>query len=296
MTKDFTQDVVFDSLKRSVKGSTWKWFLGSDGSLFAILLFGKNFLKENDVYTTVMIGVYILSSIFLLRLLLIFLMNLAKYLHYNYKESVYGDAIITLKDSFSKVHSLRRIETIEDKEFMETMIVFCNNLQIIFNKKTKRTCSVSIKVPSKGNMNASTVVNNLCRDSIASKTRDTDIYRDTKHTIIGNTAYQKIVNNLLTERKNNLFYLNNDINSSKDYENTSRSAYNGGILPYSSELVCPIIPQIWDKTGNNYDCLGFICIDCDSRNVFDDKYDVAIIAGVADGIYDLITLRNIKNQ
>lgn len=291
MKRDFLSFTVYKSFKESFRGKIWKWLLSGIGGLVAILLLGKNFFKL-EIATSILLGISIIFSLYFVRLIALFFVNLTKYLHYNYKESVYGDAIITLKDSFSKVHSLRRLETIPDKEFIETMIVFCNNLKVIFDKKTKKKCSVSIKVPSKGVMEERTIVNNLCRDSIATKVRDTDIYRNTKHTIIGNTPYQKILNNLIKEKKDELFYMNNSINTSKDYENTSKDVYENGILPYESELVCPIIPQVWDKKGNNYDCLGFICIDCDSKNVFDDKYDVAIVAGVADGIYDIITLRN----
>lgn len=284
-------EILYKSLRDTLTGSLWKWLVGSAGPLFAILLFGKNFLNET-VENSIYIGIVFLVSVFILRYLLFLSANIVKWIHFTYKESIYGDAILILRDLFSKIHSLRKKPIIDDREFTEAMVFLCNYLKEIFDKKTKKDCSVSIKVPTKGNINEKTIVLNLCRDSIATKTRDTDTYNKVEHTIIGNTAYHKIVNNILKGHKDKLFYINNDINSNGDYENTSREAYPNGKLPYCSELVYPIIPYTWDKTSNNFDCIGFICIDCNYKNAFDNKYDVGIISGVADGIYDLITIRN----
>jgi len=285
------EELIFTSIKNTFSGKLWGWLVGSASTLLAILAFAKNFLNAT-IETSIRYGVYFFLALLVLRLILFFLLNVSKFLYFTYHESVYGDAIILLRDSFSKIHELRKIEEIDDKEFMEVMIAFCNNLKIIFDKKTKRNSSVSIKVPVKGNVNEMTNVFNLCRDSVATKTRDTDIYKQANHTIIGNTPYQKIVNNILQGKKDKLFYKNNDIAGSNDYENTSLGVYADGKLPYKSELVYPLIPHQGDRKANNYECIGFICVDCEVKNAFDDKYDVAIISGVADGIYDTITIRN----
>ncbi|WP_426065391.1 hypothetical protein [Flavobacterium sp. DSP2-3-1] len=291
MKKESLGKILLLSWKSTFTGNLWKWLIGSASTLFGLLLLGKNFFNttvENSIY----IGISILLIIFLIRYLLFFSINVIQLIHYTYKESVYGDAIILLRDSFSKIHSLRKFDQIEDKDFIETMVIFCNNLKVIFDKKTKNKCSVSIKVPVKGHVNESTKVINLCRDSVATKIRDTNDYQKLNHTIIGNTAYQKILNNILKENKEQLYYLNNNISFSADYENTSKDSYENGKLPYESELVYPLIPHLWDSKSKNFECIGFICIDCNTKDVFDEKYDVAIISGVADGIYDTITLRN----
>ena len=290
-----TLELLWISFLQAIKGAIWKWLVGSASTLFGLLLFAKNFL-EKSVANSFKYGIIFVLVIFVSRLILFFSINVVKHLHFVYKESIYGDAIIILRDSFSKVHYLRKKGKIDDEEFMEVMVVFCNNLKKIFDKKTKKQCSVSIKVPVKGPVNSSATVHNLCRDSIATKTRDTDDYKRTNHTIIGNTAFQKIVNNIFKGNKENFFYLNNDINSAKDYENTSKDAYPENKLPYVSELVCPIIPHTWEKGTSSYECIGFICVDCEDKDVFDNKYDVAIMSGVADGIYDLITFRNSSKE
>lgn len=288
-------EILYKSLKDTLTGSLWKWLVGSAGPLLGILLFGKNFLNET-IANSIYIGISFLVCVFIIRYLLFLSANIVKWVHFTYRESIYGNAILILRDSFSKIHSLRKKTVIDDREFIEVMVFFCNNLKEIFDMKTKKNCSVSIKVPIKGSINEKTIVLNLCRDSVATKTRDTESYKRVEHTIIGNTPYHKIVNNILKGHKDKLFYINNDINSNGDYENTSRDAYPNGVLPYCSELVYPIIPYSWDKTTNDYDCIGFICVDCNSKKVFDDKYDIGIISGVADGIYDLITLRNNQKE
>ena len=200
MKLDSLTKLILKTLKDTFSGKLWKWLLGSAGSLFGILLFGKNFLNQ-PLEISLYIGIGILLGLLILRIILFFIINVIQLLHFHYRESIYGDAIILLRDSFSKVHSLRKCEEIGDNEFTETMVVFCNNLKNIFEKKTKSKCSVSIKVPTKGSINEQSSVRNLCRDSIATKTRDTDLYRKVNHTIIGNTPYQKIVNNILKGNK-----------------------------------------------------------------------------------------------
>ena len=58
-------------------------------------------------------------------------------------------------------------------------------------------------------------------------------------------------------------------------------------LPYYSEIVVPIIP-LENKNQDKYKILGFICVDSNKINCFTEKYDTAILLGVADGIYDII--------
>ena len=159
-------------------------------------------------------------------------------------------------------------------------------LKQIFDKKTRSCCSVSIKVPicEVSNME-SLVFKNLCRDS-QHRQRDTEQYRSVSHTVIGNTPYLQIVNALLTH-SDNLGYINNNVDNDDDYLNTSKPCYSDGILPYKSELVYPIIP-VKNENGT-YNMCGFVCVDCEKANAFDKSlYDLPLIQGVADGIYDII--------
>jgi hypothetical protein len=288
---DAANKILKKSLKDSFKGGIWKWLLGSFSTSAAFFYAGKNLLGLNLVPSLLLAGV-VLFLIFFVKFLYLCVKNALKYLHEKDKESVYGDAIIHLKDSFGRIHAHRKKNSYTDEEFMEIAIGFCNNLKLIFDQTTKSECAVSIKVPSYlDHVDGNAILHNLCRDSQSRKKRNTPDYLETKHTIIGNTCFSKALNNVLKGSKSR-YYLNNDIPNTKDYENTSRGCYGDtDELPYKSELVHALIP-LYAEPDDHYHCLGFLCVDSNKVNAFDDKYSVAIVEGVADGLYDLITERN----
>jgi hypothetical protein len=280
-------------LIKSVKWKVWTWCLSSFGALVTILLLGRNFF-DMDINKSILLGCASLCTIWLFRFLYLLCEALIKYCHNTFIDSIWGDAIVELKNAYSEIHSLRKQEDISDKEFITVMIKLCDTLKKIFDKKTKANCCVSIKVPISSGDNLETLeLYNLCRDSShKSKSRDTEVYKQIKHSIIGNTAYSIIVNKILRGNQKHLAYVNNNIAESSDYENTSKEAYQDGIFPYNSELVYPIVPIKGNQT-NHRALKGFICIDCNQSNMFDEnRYDIPMVQGVADGIYDLFTRRN----
>lgn len=280
-------------LIKSVKWKVWKWCLSSFGALVTILLLGRNFF-DMDINKSILLGCASLFVIWILRFLYLLGEATIKYCHNTFIDSIWGDAIVELKNAYAEIHSLRKKENINDEEFIRVMVNLCDTLKKIFDKKTKAECCVSIKVPiSSGENLMSLELCNLCRDSShKSKSRDTEIYKQIKHRIIGNTAYSIIVNKILRGNQKHLAYVNNNIAGSSDYENTSKDAYPNGTFPYNSELVYPIVPIKGNET-NDRALKGFICIDCNESNKFDEnRYDIPMVQGVADGIYDLFTRRN----
>lgn len=223
------------SFVSSFTGKLWKWLLGSVGGLSAILLAAKNLLNTTTELS-LKIGIFFLLGVFLLRFFLFFIYFLVHYFQVRIHESIYGEAIILLKDAFSKVHFLRKTENFDDHLFIDAMVTICNKLKVIFDRKTKAKCSVSIKVPISGLVSAETSVQNLCRDSDHFG-RDTDKYKQTNHTILGNTAYQVVLSNIYRNERTHFYYLNNCVNRTENYQNTSRDSYKDGIFPYNSELV-----------------------------------------------------------
>lgn len=271
----------------------WTWCLSSFGALVTILLLGRNFF-DMDINKSILLGCASLFVIWILRFLYLLGEATIKYCHNTFIDSIWGDAIVELKNAYSEIHSLRKQEDISDTEFITVMVKLCDTLKKIFDKKTKANCCVSIKVPISSGDNLETLeLYNLCRDSShKSKSRDTEVYKQIKHRIIGNTAYSIIVNKILRGNQKHLAYVNNNIAESSDYENTSKEAYQDGIFPYNSELVYPIVPIKGNQT-NHRALKGFICIDCNESNKFDEnRYDIPLVQGVADGIYDLFTRRN----
>jgi hypothetical protein len=281
--------ILLQSIKENFSGKIWKYLIGSSGSLFAVLYFGKNFL-HTSAKISITIAFVFLFSLFIIRFILFLIKNSFKHLHKTYRESKYGEAIIFLRDAFSRFHWLRKKEDFSDEELISSLIYLCDNLRFLFSQKNMCECSVSIKVPVEGAVTADTSVKNLCRDTENKKIRDNANYEIINHTIIGNTAFRKVVNNVLRKNKKGFYYLNNNIPETKDYDNTSREAYHNGELPYKSEIVVPIIPLYVDQ-DQLYDLIGFLCIDCVSKEKFDEKYDPPLIEGVADGIYDILSIK-----
>lgn len=282
--------LLVSSFHEARKGKIWNYvFFGGIGSSVALLLLFKNFF-EYDITDSVIAGFIVIFSIFFIRIFLAFARNVIKYFHSVYYSSLYGDAIILLNDSFARAHAYRKTPGHQDKEFMETMLIFCNNLKSIFDKLTASNCSVSIKVPIENDKVEEGVrLVNLCRD-IHHGGRDTKQYSEVMHTLIGNSAFRYCFNRVLQGIPEKA-YINSDIRKENNYENTSIVCNENGILPYVSELVYPLVPIIVEN-NKNYHCHGFICIDSDSPGVFKKKYHVPLLQGVADGLYDLISERN----
>lgn len=285
--------IAFHSFMQAWNWSVWKWlFFGGIGALSGTLKFGENFFELNTKKSALYAGI-IVVSLYVLRFLLIFGKESLKYFHEVYQNSSYGDAIVILKDCFAEVHYYRKSDGFQEDEFVKAMMLFCNNLKVIFDKLTKSNCSVSIKVPVREeNVTPLTVLKNLTRDTNHS-TRDTKTYMETEYTINGNTAFNNTLNKVITNDSKK-YYINNFIASTDNYLSTSKKCYPNGQLPYKSELVHSISP-IKSLAKNNYDCYGFLCIDSDKENVFINNYYPELVEGVCDGIADIILELN-KNK
>lgn len=278
------------------------WFSGSLGTTIALFLIGKNIFSltiEKSIY----FGTGLFFIIWILRFTYFFCKITIAFLFSVYKESIYGDAIILLNGAFANIHSFRKNDTFNEEDFKTCLSLMCNNLKLIFDKKTGGNCGVSIKAIVQTNthlpISADAEIVNLSRDE-STLSRNTEKYQNTKHQVFSNSCYNIIFDNISKDRKKMLYYYNNDIppkrpvenddmsniRHSDVYMNTSYDVYENG-LPYKSELVCPIIPLI--SKGKVFNIVGFICVDCDKKNAFDSKYDTFILSGVADGMYDLFT-------
>ena len=272
----------------TIRGKIWTYFfLGSAGAPIALALIGRNFLGLNIVYS-VLLAVVFLAALFIFRFLYYLSIEVILFIHNSYVDSIWGKAIVDLKDAYAQVHYLRKQGTISDEEFVKTLISFCNIVKVVFDRKTKGNCCVSIKVPVGYFETIETWnLSNLCRDSFHQE-RDTKQYENTKHTVIGNTPYTVIVNSLLNDKqKPQAYYINNDIDGTKSYMNTSRGLHQEA-QRYKSELVHAIVP-ILGEHFYRHELLGFLCVDCDKVEAFDtQRYDIPMVEGIVDGIYDII--------
>lgn len=285
----------------TISSTLGRFLFGSFGSIAAILFFWKNLRDyQNGVFFWMcLVFVGILLLVLLYRFVKFSFERVREYYRGLIIESLYGDAIIHLKYAFSYVHHLRKTSNVTDKEIGEAMLVVCDSIKTIFDSKTKSPCAVSIKLPLSGAISTSSetqtqfteVIRTICRDT-ASQSRNTETQKAIRHTIVGNTPYLKIL--LLAGSSSNsrpFFYSNHDIRNSRDYESTSRAGYTNQCLPYNSQLVIPIMPIMPTESEQNK-IAGFLVIDSNSNYTFGDKYDIGILEGVADGLYDVIMRLN----
>lgn len=284
------------SFVKTIKDKRWNWFFGSFSTLFTGLLLAYNYFEAPSYLSSAAYFLYGIGGLFILRLVFIFFQELYKYFYKKSAESKWGEAIVKLNLCWTKVNIYRETRGIQDQEFIDILQTFCDSLKIIFDKITSSNCSVSVKMPESGKVEGDATMITICRDSSSSQTRNTKEYVSCNHNLLGNTCYAYSMNRL---SKNGIkdpkrFYINNNIeNSSKDYMNTSMDCYPIlKRLPYKSELVHPIV-RIYNEQIGVYDCHGFLCVDSNKNEVFDDNYSVAILEGVADGLYDVISEVNL---
>ena len=290
--------VISNAFKDTVQFKIWKYLIGGVGPIVAVLTIGQKFFNLTILQSSTY-GILGVIACFFAIFMWYLLTYTCAYVHNCFVDSIWGDAIKILQKSYSEVHRLERKEEVDDADFMSVLILFCNSLKKIFDKKTKGNTSVSIKVlVSKDTITATNYQDvlefkNLCRDT-EHNDRNTEAYKSIKHTLLQNTPYIVSVTNLM-RNNDNYGYINNNIPDSKHYFNSSKGAHKNGVLPYKSELVYPIVPASRDHiTENDFsDLVGFICIDCDKINVFDeDRYDIPVIKGVADELYNIIYAMN----
>lgn len=198
--------------------------------------------------------------------------NLWRLFHQKYVDSIYSFAIeqrLIISES-SKAYFCN-----DNVDFIKYLESICNNAKKVFDKLTSTSTSISIKIVTNDQdaIISTTAfenlpVKNICRDS-KSRNRDTDLYKSQNHTLMGNTAYSYLITNLTKNRTSRLYYVNNNIKSSKDYLNSSTDAYANGVLPYNSEIVCPI--YVKKSKEENFNMYGFLCIDSPQTNAFADR-------------------------
>lgn len=214
------------------------------------------------------------------------------------EKNIWGESIKSLRTAYSHIHLLRKKQDFDKLQFMKSMIEFCDELQSLYNKKTNSQCCVSIKVAAKkveideaDELN-SLVFENLCRDS-HHPARDNKKYHEIQHTVIGNTPYRSIIGDMLKNKYTEqeiieLGFVHNNVKSDPNYRTTSLLSYDNNEIPYDSELVYPIIPYQRPNI-NKYIMIGFICVDCKDKEKFPKTdYEMPMISGIADGIYDLL--------
>ncbi len=185
---------------------------------------------------------------------------------------------------------------------------FCDNVAESFDHVTNTTNSaVCIKIMKSENPNdkLGCSVYTFVRDKNSENKRSHEREKSVTHWIRSNTAFLEIYNKL-DLRINRCFFCNN-LPLRPVYLNTSFEIYgypqktptvadyksseviDSWTLPYFSTIVSPLCPMYSEGRPTDK-IIGYLCIDSDRLNVFDDKIDQILVEGIADGIYNSIKL------
>jgi hypothetical protein len=216
-------------------------------------------------------------------------------------DSSYAFAIITLTDAFSKIHSLRKAKKANLNACLSVLKYVCNSVKKVFEHRNNFTYSVSIKTlavdPNSPEPNPYVKILTIARDEDSLRKRGK--YIEAEHNILDNTCFMDIFAKVSNMDK--AYYFSNSLPKEKNYRNSSfkihgeipahiedleevRAAWT---LPYKSELVVPIYPlDVPSKT--NVQFIGYLCVDCNEEEAFNVSYDMTMVKGVADGIFDLM--------
>jgi hypothetical protein len=103
---------------------------------------------------------------------------------------------------------------------------------------------------------------------------------------------------LFDDNEDTWHFLSNDLTKDHNFRCTSVTAYKPGYatiaagrkrswpLPYKSTIACVIRQGTFDLLQDvKSEVLGFLTVDSESRNVFEERWDVEIMFAVADSLY-----------
>lgn len=249
------------------------------------------------VCAVVFIGNYINFSILksvLLGLSLYAVFSISRFLYRVFQfftNATYANAIILSREAIAEISSNKRLPANDKEKMMEQVTTLCNLLQVVFTKKTRSNCSVSIKVSILNSpVSADSELKDLCIDYKHQFLSASNEDLKQKYTVKGNTAFQVAVSNILYY-KVPFYYLNNNIPKTRNYQSSSQSAHPHKKLAKKSEFVYPLIPlpaQSNPIENEKVEIWGFLCIESDRKNSFRNRFDVPLVAGVANRLLDIL--------
>ena len=218
------------------------------------------------------------------------------------KKTHYADAYAEINIGFSRLHRLRRIEDVSIEQIVPEMDRLCDSVSQAFGRLYNERIGVCIKYIVSDNNRPR--VETLARDAY-SKTcgRPTGSSDNTKHWIDANSDFEFIYANYDDDNQDTSYYLERHLPICKDYKNTRlkdkwKPKHNmfflenwyrrhNWPLKYKSTLVVPIVPLIADEQSQSV-IRGFLCADSPKEGNFNSTYDVDIMKGVCDGLYNQI--------
>ncbi len=267
--------------------------IGNIASIIALYVFFKNLSTEGGI------------AVFFLGVICLYFGIYNFYLIRTYrKKPQYADAFADINIGFSYLHKLRRTENLTVEQILPELEKLCDSVSQAFGRIYGCEIGVCIKIliNDSGRPRCETLV----RDSHSlSKNRKTGSQDSTKHWIDSNSDFEFIYSNYEDDNVDTSFYLEQHLPNCMDYKNTRlKQGWShtkkwlyprhyarkwAWPLPYMSTLIVPIVPLI-SNDQNQKALRGFLCADSPNEGDFNKYYDVNIMKGVADGVYNQIDL------
>ncbi len=262
---------------------------GSYASIMAYSRVFKTSLNEQGKHGVIILGIIIISLL---------VHNICLTMKYR-KRIKYADIFSELNNGFSYIHSVDRIKNHGVIEITNSIKSLCNSVSNTFRNIYGHHIGVCIKILTDDGGRPK--VHTYCRDERSAMTR---LVRDNdkaiEHWLCENTDFQFIKDAL----KNNLsdcYFFSNALPWKSGYKNSrfGNWAPPGPLLlnlltklfcwplPYKSTIVVPLVP-LSIKDQNERALRGFLCIDSHRNFIFNEKFDVHILKGVCDGLYNKI--------
>jgi hypothetical protein len=222
------------------------------------------------------------------------------------RKAKYAEAFSYLRQIFYETSTKDGQHIGECSEIENICRLIVNRLATAFSLITGTKCSVCIKVlvlSDDSEASPRPKVATLCRD-------DTSLDRERgssplehwveelenpqaiEHWVQENTDFQQIFERVGTPQR---VFFSNYLPGLRGYQNTSFQVYGQptahfrGVrwpLPYRSTVVAPISRV--HQLQRSPTLAGYLCVDSRSRSVFNRRYDIDLITGVGDCLFDLV--------
>lgn len=218
----------------------------------------------------------------------------------------YAEVLPHINLGFSYLHEEIRSDHPDLEKIATTCERICTQLTHAFSIISGTPCSISIKVLSQkkdiGKDNTKIKVLTLARDQQSASFRGYPSHVD--HWLDENTDFRILLEMISTPRGR--YFFCNQLPFRKNYQNTSIAQYGGEPkawnipgwkhfvrhwrwpLPYKSTIVVPICPALSNKRVQK-NLIGYLCVDSPKLGAFKKQYDVDLMEGVADGLYNLVS-------
>jgi len=268
--------------------------LSGIGSMVSIIAFGLLF--KDNLNDQGWVGVAFLGC------LTLFFLGYCIYLISKYRTRIrYAEAFEEINIGFAELHKTTRNNITDLGVIAEKIFSLTNSISNVFTKIYGHQISVCIKLIVFKNKRAS--AQTLSRDKKSlTKDRKTGTNDKGDHWLDLNSDFNFIYTNYDDEFNDTSFYYQTKLPIRKDYKNTRLTKWPPkeifwGIdnivrrkswpLKYRSTLVVPIVPLLADEQ-NQKAIRGFICLDSPNESCFNTQFDVDILKGISDGLYNTI--------